>query len=125
MNPEQRAIAELHRIGYKITFKHYRIDEPGRLCKYSRTRGWEMDGRMHGDPLPQGGTTECRVDQPHHPSYISTSVCSVNQAFSYAQGRRYSLARIMHAMGDFHRTVLPPLCAAIKQADPTIEKLVF
>jgi len=125
MNPEQKAIVELQRIGYKVTFQHFRIDEYGWLRKYSRTRGWVVDGRLHGDAQPQGGTTECRIDQPHRRSYISTSICSVNQAFSYSQGRRYSLARIMHTMGNFNKTVLPPLCAAIKQADPTIENLVF
>lgn len=72
--------------GVKTVFKHYRYDtEDGSLKRYYR-RG------EHFVPRTRGGMTECILDIGGA-NYTGVAVCSRQDNFDYAKGRRIAAGR--------------------------------
>ena len=144
MNEEQVALEQLRKDNCTIHFKHWRYCEAigtqtRQLAWYSRTNGWG-EGELTGEPDPRGGLTECAVrlwDAESQSMFkqIGISQCHVRETFSYGQGRRYSLLRVIHSIwfceGWPHmptcniKLIMQNLCRAVRIADPTLEDIAW
>ena len=114
MNEVQKAVAQLKLDGYQVRFTHWRQTMWDDQVRYSRKVKWlhndgtlieEKDVWAYGEPRSNGGMTQCSIlfTDPANDDNVelvtqSNTVCSKNDQFCYAQGRRISLARAIKQM---------------------------